>query len=44
MAGLVAEPKTFEPYFTLVVDRLPQARVYRLNPGAAFTRRDNLRP
>ena len=41
---LVAEPKTFEPYFTLVVDRLPQARIYRLNPGAAFTRHDNLRP
>ena len=31
---LVAEPKRFEPYFTLVVDRLPYARVYRLNPGA----------
>jgi len=40
---LVAEPKTFEPWFTLVVDRLPYARVYRLNPGAAFTIK-NLRP
>ena len=41
---LAAEPKAFEPWFTLVIDRLPYARVYRLNPGAAFTRHDNLRP
>ena len=40
---LAAEPKTFEPWFTLVIDRLPHARVYRLNPGAAFTA-TNLRP
>ena len=31
---LIAEPKIFEPCFTLVADRLPYARVYRLNPGA----------
>jgi undecaprenyl-diphosphooligosaccharide---protein glycotransferase len=31
---LIAEPKTFEPCFTLVADRLPDARVYRLNPDA----------
>jgi dolichyl-diphosphooligosaccharide--protein glycosyltransferase len=28
---LIAEPVTFEPYFTLVIDRAPYIRVYRLN-------------
>jgi dolichyl-diphosphooligosaccharide--protein glycosyltransferase len=28
---LVAEPEKFEPYFTLVIDRAPHIRIYRLN-------------
>ena len=28
---LIAEPESFEPYFTLVIDRSPHIRVYRLN-------------
>jgi len=41
---LAAEPKTFEPWFTLVVDRLPYARVYRLNSCAGAAMDKNHRP
>jgi len=29
---LIAEPQNFEPYFELIVDRFPYARIYRVNP------------